>query len=99
MILGLKGPIKYGKRGKGGNREAANQNEHSKKPKADLQTCTGQHIDFTYKNSNANKKNTGKTRNVESTLSPAKDNKRAKEGKQKNAQNQQKNTGKTKARK
>ena len=96
MILGLKGPIKYGKRGKGGNREAANQNEHSKKPKADLQTCTGQHIDFTYKNSNTNKKNTGKTRNAESTLSPAKDNKRAKEGKQKTRKNSKRTQGKPK---
>ena len=87
MNVGLKGSIKYGKRGKGGNREVVNQNEHSKKPKADLQTCTRQHINFAYKNSNASKKNTGKTRNTESTLSPAKDNKRAKEGKQRTCKN------------
>ena len=32
MIKGLKGPIKHGERGKGGNREVETQNEHSKKP-------------------------------------------------------------------
>ena len=40
IIKGLQDPIKTDKISKGGEREAANQNEYSKKPKVDLQTCT-----------------------------------------------------------
>ena len=68
MNIGLKGPIKQDKRGNGGNREVANENEHSKKPKADLQTCTQQRINFAFRKSNTNKKNTGKTRNARQAL-------------------------------
>ena len=46
MNVGLKDPIKYGKRDKGGNREVANRNEHRKTPKVDLQTYTQEHMNF-----------------------------------------------------
>ena len=68
MCNGLKGLIKQGKRGKWENREVATQNEHSKKPKADLQTCTQQHMYFAFKASKTSKKNTGKTRNARQAL-------------------------------
>ena len=44
--FGLEGPTKQAKQRKGRNREAANQNEHEKTPKADLQKCTVQHVNF-----------------------------------------------------
>ena len=37
MIIDLKDPIKQNKGGNGGNREAANQSNHSKKPKTLMQ--------------------------------------------------------------
>lgn len=36
MVIGLKRPIKQDKRGKGEDREGANQHDYSKNPKADL---------------------------------------------------------------
>ena len=39
MIIGLKGPIKQKQRDKGGNRQAANQSDQSKNPKALMHKC------------------------------------------------------------
>ena len=64
MVKGLKDPIKTDEGSKGERRESANQNEDSKKPKTDLQTCTQQHINFAYKTSKKSKKNTGKAQNT-----------------------------------
>ena len=68
MTIGLKGPIKHGKRGKGGNSEVANQNKNRKKSKGGHANMPPQHINFAHKKNNTSKKKKGKTRNARQAL-------------------------------
>ena len=100
MVKGLKGPIKHGERGKGGNREVETQNEHSKKPQDRPANMHIARHSFCIKKSKKkrNKRTKRKTRNTDKPH----DSKRQKKDKgerAKNAQKRQCNTAKNKARK